>query len=89
MPRRAVGVASVVTVPTPARIGCRLQFALAGMNAHINRDLPAGDRGGLTTLGGDPGLERRPTRGLRQVNGLLQAVEAEIKADFATGHRRA
>src|SRR6185295_7578724 len=32
----------------------RIQFALAGMNAHINRDLPDGIVQSFVALGGDP-----------------------------------
>jgi hypothetical protein len=62
-----------------------IQFALAGMNAHINRDLPAGIVAAYVAAGGAP----EPTGVRRQdfiaVNGLLQRIEAEIKAEFATG----
>src|SRR5215211_3310272 len=36
----------------------RIQFALAGMNAHINRDLPDGIVQSFRALGGDPITDR-------------------------------
>jgi hypothetical protein len=62
-----------------------IQFALAGMNAHINRDLPVA----LTTVWRSPALEL-PSRDAQKldyqrVNNVLAAVEAEIKAWFLTG----
>jgi hypothetical protein len=62
-----------------------LQFALAGMNAHINRDLPAGIVASYEGLGGAPGDAGDRHVDFLKVNDLLQAVEAEIKVEFATG----
>jgi hypothetical protein len=63
----------------------QIQFALAGMNAHINRDLPVA----LATLAGqDDGY---PARGgerfqdFQTVNGLLATVEARVKAQLLAG----
>jgi len=62
-----------------------LQFALSGMNAHINRDLPWGIVSVFEQLGGEP----RPADGRHddfvRVNDILEAVEKEIKEEFATG----
>jgi hypothetical protein len=62
-----------------------LQFALAGMDAHINRDLPAGIVGVFEELGGSP----LDTGGRRddfvRVNDILEAVEAQVKGEFLTG----
>ena len=62
-----------------------LQYALAGMNAHINRDLPSGIVMVFEQLGGAP----RPSDGrhddFQRVNGVLETVEAQIKKEFATG----
>jgi hypothetical protein len=62
-----------------------LQFALAGMNAHINRDLPVAlvqtcEAAGL-------GLRRRSPqqRDYRRVNALLTQTEEHVKALFLTG----
>lgn len=56
-----------------------LQFALAGMNAHINHDLALGVQKVCAEIG------RRPERGSPEyedyiaVNGLIEATEREIK----------
>jgi Family of unknown function (DUF5995) len=62
-----------------------IQFALAGMNAHINRDLPVA----LVATCGELGVELR--RGSDEhadylrVNHVLVETEARVKRDFATG----
>lgn len=62
-----------------------LQFALAGMNAHINRDLPVA----LVTTCRELGLELRdgsPEHAdFERVNALLAQVEARIKRAYLTG----
>jgi hypothetical protein len=62
-----------------------LQFALAGMNAHINRDLPVA----LVTTCTELGLDLRegsPEHGdFEQVNVLLGRVEATLKSSYLTG----
>ena len=62
-----------------------LQFALAGMNAHINRDLPLA----LVATCEELGLELRagsPEHAdYELVNALLAQVEARVKASFLTG----
>jgi len=63
----------------------RLQFAFAGMNAHINRDLPQGIVQVFETLGGDPTSDRARRQDFDSVNDLLERVEAEVKTDFAVG----
>lgn len=63
----------------------RLQFAIAGMNAHINRDLPEGIVQSFTALGGDPLLDERREQDFNSVNDILQRVEQEVKIEFATG----
>src|SRR5512145_1163766 len=63
----------------------RLQFALAGMNAHINRDLPQGIVQVFESLGGDPTTDQARRRDFDSVNDLLERVEAEVKADFSVG----
>jgi hypothetical protein len=62
-----------------------IQFALAGMNAHINRDLPEGIVATYRAMDGAPaeGTARHDDFG--KVNDLLEAVEAQIKGDFSTG----
>jgi hypothetical protein len=63
----------------------RFQFALAGMNAHINRDLPAGIVQSFHSLGGDPIGDQTRKRDFDSVNDLLERVESEVKRDFAVG----
>lgn len=58
-----------------------LQFALAGMNAHINRDLPVAIVGTATASGArslGPFHDDYVT-----VNGVLAAVEASVRAAYA------
>jgi hypothetical protein len=61
-----------------------LQFALAGMNAHINRDLPvalvATCEAHRVTL--DDGTPQQ--RDFRRVNELLERVEARVKEELVT-----
>jgi hypothetical protein len=62
-----------------------IQFALAGMNAHINRDLP------LALVETCGALDVVPERGcpqhadFRALDPLLAETEARVRADFATG----
>jgi hypothetical protein len=62
-----------------------IQFALAGMNAHINRDLPLAL---VTTCGARKVV---PLRGgpqhadFRRIDGVLAETETRAKAEFATG----
>lgn len=63
----------------------RIQFALAGMNAHINHDLAiavvqTGEEQGITPRRGSP-----QHRDFERVNALLEAVEDEAKRFLATG----
>jgi Family of unknown function (DUF5995) len=65
-----------------------LQFALAGMNAHINRDLPVA----LVTTFEEAGLtleEASPQHAdYLRVNTVLASVEAEVKQQFLGGWLR-
>lgn len=63
----------------------RLQFALAGMNAHINRDLPEGIVEAYRATGGEPEEGSARHEDFNKVNDLLEAVEAQIKVDLSTG----
>ena len=62
-----------------------IQFALAGMNAHINRDLP------VAVVETCRALDIRPERGcpqhadFRAIDPLLAETEARVRADFAQG----
>ena len=62
-----------------------LQFALAGMNAHINYDLPHA----VVIACGERGIklaENTPQhRDFQRVNPLLEKVESEVKDFLATG----
>lgn len=59
-----------------------LQFALAGMNAHINRDLPVALVGAFREAGVELS-EGSPQRAdYLRVNDVLVAVEREVKASF-------
>ena len=62
-----------------------LQYALAGMNAHINRDLPEGIVQAFEALGGDPRTDRDRRQDFDSVNALLEQVEAEIRVEFSVG----
>jgi hypothetical protein len=63
----------------------RVQFALAGMNAHINHDLPIA----LVQTGKEQSLAPRRTtaeyRDFRRVNDILDAVQENVKHHLATG----
>lgn len=62
-----------------------LQFALAGMNAHINRDLPVALVAACRELGLDL-REGSPEHGdFERVNGLLAQVERRVKSAYLTG----
>jgi len=61
-----------------------LQFALAGMNAHINRDLPVAVVETCTRLGTAP--PRRPHHDdYIKVNAVLAALEPNIRLSFEDG----
>jgi hypothetical protein len=62
-----------------------LQFALAGMNAHINRDLPVALVTTCRELGLDLG-ESSPEHGdFERVDALLAQVERRVKSAYLTG----
>ncbi len=62
-----------------------IQHALAGMNAHINRDLPQALVGTFQTLGGSPDDAGPRHDDYERVNGILEEVEGRVKAELATG----
>jgi hypothetical protein len=68
-----------------ARGIARIQYALAGMSAHINRDLPDGIVQSFVALGGDPIMDRVREEDFDSVNDILERVEAEVKGEFAVG----
>jgi hypothetical protein len=63
----------------------RVQFAIAGMNAHINRDLA------VAVVRTGEALAQPPRRGgpqhhdFLQINGILERVEVQAIQDLATG----
>ncbi len=80
-PRAWVPLLEARTRPKVAAI----QFALAGMNAHINRDLPVA----LVETCSELGLELRQNgpehTDFLAVNGLLVETEARVKRELLTG----
>lgn len=62
-----------------------LQFAIAGMNAHINHDLPLALVSTCTAQGVAPELDSARHRDFMNVNGVLSSVEARVKAEYLTG----
>jgi Family of unknown function (DUF5995) len=63
----------------------RIQFALAGMTAHINRDLPDGIVQSFLVVGGDPITDERREKDFDSVNEILERVEEEVKTEFTVG----
>jgi len=62
-----------------------LQFAIAGMNAHINHDLALALVATCRELGIGLGSDTRQHRDYIVVNGILEQVQDAIKERFATG----
>jgi len=63
----------------------RLQFALAGMNAHINRDLPVALVRACEAAGALPGRNSLQHADYERVNDLLESVEARAVDVMAPG----
>jgi hypothetical protein len=63
----------------------RLQFALAGMNAHINHDLPIAVVQTAKERGIAPRRGSPQYRDFDRVNAILEIVEGEVKRHIATG----
>ena len=63
----------------------RLQFALAGMNAHINRDLPVGIVEAFRVVGGDPLSDEARRDDFTRVDDHLAQIEAAAKRDLSLG----
>jgi Family of unknown function (DUF5995) len=61
-----------------------LQFALAGMNAHINRDLPLALVETCETRNVELSDATPQQRDFRRINPLLELVEGRIKAELVT-----
>jgi hypothetical protein len=62
-----------------------IQFALAGMNAHINRDLPVAIVAACEHAAIEPREGSPQHHDYLRVNTLLANVEAKIKAQYLTG----
>ena len=62
-----------------------LQFALAGMNAHINRDLPVAIVTTCEERGIEPRRDSPEHADFERVNEILVRVEAKVKAAYMTG----
>jgi uncharacterized protein DUF5995 len=60
-----------------------LQFAIAGMNAHINNDLAHALVLTWRELGHEPAHDSPEHRDYEKVNGILERVEADIKGPLA------
>ena len=63
----------------------RIQFALAGMNAHINHDLPLAVVQTCSELSVAPAESTPQQRDFVRVNPLLATVQDEVKSFLATG----
>jgi hypothetical protein len=62
-----------------------IQFALCGMNAHINRDLPVALVQTAQALGVDLARARGVHSDFTAINRVLEQTEARVKSEFATG----
>lgn len=62
-----------------------IQFALAGMNAHINRDLPVGLVETFTAMNLPMSRHSAPHADYEKVNDLLVATETSVKALYLVG----
>ena len=62
-----------------------LQFALAGMNAHINRDLPVALVATWTKIRTEPGFDAGQHADFERVNDVLARVEQRVKREYLTG----
>ena len=65
-----------------------LQFALAGMNAHINRDLPVALVETWAARGLEPRARSAQRRDYRRVNAVLAATGRRVKARLLVGPAR-
>lgn len=63
----------------------RIQFALAGMNAHINHDLAIALERMAALDGRFPGKDNARYRDFQRVNDILETVEAALRGQLATG----
>ena len=62
-----------------------IQFALAGMNAHINHDLPLALVSTCTAQNAALEDDSAQHRDYMKVDGIIAQVEAQVKAEYLTG----
>jgi hypothetical protein len=62
-----------------------IQFALAGMNAHINHDLAIGIADVFAARGTEPGDDTPERRDYESINGVIAAAEEKTKLWMVTG----
>lgn len=62
-----------------------VQLAIAGVNAHINRDLPVAIVQTFSALGGEPDRSLASYRDYQAINHILESVQGEAKAWLLTG----
>jgi len=62
-----------------------IQFALAGMNAHINHDLPLVLVSTFEARSAEPGQDSPQRRDYLKINDTIAATEAQVKQEFLTG----
>jgi hypothetical protein len=62
-----------------------IQFAIAGMNAHINHDLPIAIVQTCAELGIEPADASPEHADYQRVNGILSEVEGQVAGWFETG----
>jgi hypothetical protein len=63
----------------------KIQFALAGMNAHINRDLPVAVIQTYPAGGSGPDRSSARYADYERINMILETVEGQVKSQFTTG----
>jgi hypothetical protein len=63
----------------------KIQFALAGMNAHINRDLPIAIVQTYQSTGGAPSRGDPHYADYERVDEILARVESQVRKDFDAG----
>jgi hypothetical protein len=62
-----------------------IQFALAGMNAHINRDLPLALVATCDAMGIEPKAGSPQHADFERVDNILAEVESRVKREYLTG----
>jgi Family of unknown function (DUF5995) len=62
-----------------------IQFALAGMNAHINHDLPLALVSNFAARSLEPARDSPQYRDYLKINDTIAATEAQVKQEYLTG----